>query len=149
MCVGLVPFVCLSLLVSVLSRAAAAAEAELVLAPPATQSIAVEEVNAAAVGEAPPTAQQVVLHQYFYVDFPRAVDRLAYERQLAEAELTLVARRLEQAAPARSFGMYSATFTADMAWQIDYLAAQRRLECLQQAEADLWRQRHAVAALIR
>jgi hypothetical protein len=107
-------------------------------AAPAMRSIAAVEPSDAA------------LHQYFYIDFPRRVQALEYERRLAEAEIALIGRRLETSRPSRSFGRYSATYTAELAWQIDLLAVQRRIQCLQDDEADLWRQRRIVAeALVR
>jgi hypothetical protein len=88
---------------------------------------------------------QLAVHQYLYVDFPRQLQALQYQRELAEAEIALIARRLETSRPSRSFGRYSATYTADLAWHIDLLAAQRRLECLRDDEAELWRQRRLIA----
>jgi hypothetical protein len=88
---------------------------------------------------------QLVLHQYFYIDFPQQLQALQYKRQLAEAEIALIARRLETYRPSRSFGRYGATYTADFAAQIDMLAAQHALACLRNEEADLWRQRRLIA----
>jgi hypothetical protein len=88
---------------------------------------------------------QLALHRYFYVDFPRQLEALHYKRQLAEAEIALLARRLETYRPSRSFGRYGATYTADLAAQIELLAAQRVLTCLRDEEADLWRQRRLIA----
>jgi hypothetical protein len=64
---------------------------------------------------------------------------------LAEAEITLIARRLETYRPSRSFGRYGATYSADFAAQVDLLAAQRVITCLRNEEADLWRQRRLTA----
>ena len=119
---------------------------EPLLVAPATRSVTARVEAETTAAPTAPTAEQLALHRYFYIDFPRAIERVTAERHLAEAELSLVARRLEQAAPARSFGAYGAIYTADLAWQIDYAAAQLRLVCLQNAEADLWRQRQSVAA---
>ena len=37
----------------------------------------------------------IAMHQYFYIDFPRQLKSLQNEKQLAEAELNLIARRVE------------------------------------------------------
>jgi hypothetical protein len=89
---------------------------------------------------------ELAIHEYFYIDFPRQLQLLQNEKQLAEAELDLIARRVESYRPFRSFGRYAATHTVDQSWQIALLAAQQRLECLRNDEADLWRQRRALAA---
>jgi hypothetical protein len=102
-------------------------------AAPATRSVAAID------------PREVALAVYFYVDFPRQLQALQYKRQLAEAEIALIARRLETYRPSRSFGRYGATYTADFAAQIDMLAAQHILTCLRDEEADLWRQRRLVA----
>jgi hypothetical protein len=88
---------------------------------------------------------ELALHQYFYIDFPRQLQFLQNEKQLAEAELNHIARRVESYRPFRSFGRYAATYTVDQSWQIALLAAQQRLECLRNDEADLWRQRRLAA----
>jgi hypothetical protein len=93
-------------------------------------------------------ARTLALHQYFYVDFPRRLQALESEAQLAEAELALMARRVESYRPFRSFGRYAATYTVDQSWQIAWLAAQQRLECLRNDQADLWRQRTMAAAAL-
>jgi hypothetical protein len=124
--------IALALAASLLSLSATAAEP----LPP----------DGSAPAEAPVVdANQLALHQYFYIDFPRQLEALQYKRYLAEAEIALIARRLETFRPSRSFGRYSATYTADLAAQIDLLAAQRALACLRDAEADLWRQRRLLA----
>jgi hypothetical protein len=129
---------CLALLFSITMAEAAEQLPAPVPAAPAMRSIAAIEPS------------DVALNRYFYVDFPRRVQALQYERRLAEAEIALIGRRLETSRPSRSFGRYAATYTAELAWQIDLLAAQRRLQCLQDDEADLWRQRRIVAeALVR
>ena len=125
---------------AVLNSAHSANAAELVPAPPATHSVA------AATHHSPLTTHQALaLHQYFYIDFPRQLEALQNEKQLAEAELNLIARRVESYRPFRSFGRYAATYTVDHSWQIALLAAEQRLECIRNDEADLWRQRQAVA----
>jgi hypothetical protein len=109
-------------------------------ATPATRSVA------ATTDHSPLTTHHsLALYQYFYIDFPRQLQLLQNEKQLAEAELDLIARRVESYRPFRSFGRYAATYTVDQSWQIALLAAQQRLECLRNDEADLWRQRQAVA----
>lgn len=106
------------------------------------RNTAVEARNSAALD-----ARALALHQYFYVDFPRQLQTLENETQLAEAELALIARRVESYRPFRSFGHYAATYTVDQSWQVALLAAQQRLQCLRNDQADLWRQRGlAVAA---
>jgi hypothetical protein len=82
---------------------------------------------------------------YFYGEFSSHVQALQNERQLAEAELALINRRVESYRPFRSFGRYAATFTVDQTWQIEQLAAQQWLACIEIYEADLWRHRRAVA----
>jgi hypothetical protein len=86
-------------------------------------------------------------YQYFYRDFPRQVQALEYERQLAEADAVYVARRVNSFRPFRSFHQYGATYFVDQAWQIEWLAAQQRLDCLSTSQADLWQHRQAMAAL--
>jgi hypothetical protein len=93
------------------------------------------------------TLTQLQLQQYFYVDFPRQLQWLDNQTQLAEAELTLIARRVNGYRPFRSFHQYAATYTVDQEWQIALLAAQQRVECLRNARSDLWRQRQMVAAI--
>ncbi len=121
-----------------LSNAATAKSAEPIATPipaaPATYGVAATDARALA------------LHQYFYVDFPRQLQMLESETQLAEAELALIARRVESYRPFRSFGRYAATYNDDQSWQIAWLAARHRLECLRNDQADLWRQRTLVAA---
>ncbi|RIK75761.1 MAG: hypothetical protein DCC67_14875 [Planctomycetota bacterium] len=85
------------------------------------------------------------VHEYFYVEFPRRLLAVEQAVRLAEAEVALISRRLETYEPARSFGRYGATYTADHAWQIELLAAQQRLEQLRQQEAELWRERRLAA----
>jgi hypothetical protein len=91
-------------------------------------------------------ARTLALHQYFYVDFPRQLQALEDETELAEAELALIARRVNGYRPFRSFGRYAATYTADQSWQLAWRAAQQRLDCLRNDQADLWRQRTLAAA---
>jgi hypothetical protein len=86
-------------------------------------------------------------YQYFYRDFPRQVQALEYETQLAEADAVYVARRVNSFRPFRSFHQYGATYFVDQAWQIEWLAARQRLDCLDNAQADLWQQRQATAIL--
>ena len=105
-------------------------------ATPATRSVAAVD------------ARQLALHQYFYVDFPRQVQALENEIELAEAEYDLIARRVASYRPFRSFGTYAATYTVDQSWQVALLAAGYRLECLRDQQADLWRQRGMVAAAV-
>ncbi len=93
------------------------------------------------------TAAQLQLYQYFYADFPRALQAIDNQTQLAEGELALFARRVNGYRPFRSFHQYAATYTVDQEWQLAYLAAQQRLQCLRNAQIDLWRQRQAVAAV--
>jgi hypothetical protein len=115
-----------------------AASAEPIAAPladaPATRSVVAVD------------ARTLAMHQYFYVDFPRRLQMLENEIQLAEAELALIARRVESYRPFRSFGRYAATYTADQSWQIAWVAAKHRVECLRNDQADLWRQRTFAAA---
>ncbi len=113
-----------------------AAEPIAALAPAAPATRAVAAID----------ARTLALHQYFYVDFPRQLQSLENETQLAEAELALIARRVDSYRPFRSFGRYAATYTADQSWQIAWRAAQQRLECLRNDQADLWRQRTMAAA---
>jgi hypothetical protein len=100
----------------------------------------------AARGVAAIDARTLALHQYFYVDFPRQLQAIEDETELAEAELALIARRVNGYRPFRSFGRYAATYTVDQSWQIALLAAKQRLECLRDDQADLWRQRTLAAA---
>ena len=91
--------------------------------------------------------QALLAHQYFYGDFPRQWQALQNERQYLEAELRALQLRSDSYRPFRSFHQYGATYTADMGWQLELLAARQRLACLANAEADLWRQRQAAAQL--
>jgi hypothetical protein len=128
---------CLFATLIVLSNAPTANSAEPIATPvpaaPATRGVAAVD------------ARTLALHQYFYVDFPRQLQALENETQFAEAELALIARRVESYRPFRSFGRYAATYTADQSWQIALFAAQQRLECLRNDQADLWRQRSLAA----
>jgi hypothetical protein len=118
-------------------------------AAPAMHSIAASSSELPAPKPAGPTVTlaQLQLQQYFYVDFPRQIQWLDNQTQLAEAELALIARRVNGYRPFRSFHQYAATYTVDQQWQIALVAAQQRVQCLQNAQADLWRQRQAIAAL--
>jgi hypothetical protein len=82
---------------------------------------------------------------YFYGGFSSQLQALDNERQLAAAELALVDRRVDSFRPFRSFHRYAATYFVDQAWQIEQLAARQQLQCLDLHEANLWRQRRAVA----
>jgi hypothetical protein len=93
------------------------------------------------------TFAQLQLQQYFYVDFPRQLQLVDNQTQLAEAELALIARRVDGYRPFRSFHQYAATYTVDQQWQLALLAAEQRVQCLQNAQADLWRQRQMIASL--
>jgi hypothetical protein len=93
-----------------------------------------------------PTAAEVQLAQYLYVDFPRCIESLENDRELAAAELDFLRARVDGYRPFRSFGQYSPAYTADRSWQLALLAAEQRQTELQNAEADLWRQRQAVVA---
>lgn len=90
-------------------------------------------------------AAQLAAHQYFYVDFPRRLAAIADERTLLEAEVRALEQRVDSYRPFRSFGRYSPAHTADVRWQLTLQAARQRLACLQNAEADLWRQRQLTA----
>ena len=130
--------ICLFTALVLLNNAPTASSAEPIAAPapsaPATRSVAAIDANALA------------MHQYFYIDFPRQLQTLENETQLAEAELALIARRVASYRPFRSFGRYAATYTVDQSWQVALLAAQHRLECLRNDRADLWHQRGLAAA---
>lgn len=93
-------------------------------------------------------AQALALHQYFYVDFPRAVQAVVDERTLLEAEVKALELRVAGYRPFRSFRQYGATYTADIGWQLELLAARQRLAWLANTEADLWRERSLVAATL-
>lgn len=93
-----------------------------------------------------PTAAQVKLSQYLYVDFPRCVQSLANERELADAELDFLRARVDNYRPFRSFKQYSPAYTADRSWQLALLAAKQRRQELENVEADLWRERRAIVA---
>jgi hypothetical protein len=131
---------CCSIILVLLSIAGDADAAEPIITPaayiPATHSIATV------------TDRTAEMHQYFYVDFPRQLRALQRERELAEADLALVARRVESYRPFRSFGRYAATYTADLSWQVELLAAEHRLECVREKEIDLWRERRMAAEAV-
>lgn len=92
----------------------------------------------------------IALNQYLYSDFPRQMQEVVNQRQLAEAEVRALALRVNSYRPFRSFHQYGATYTADMNWQLELLAARQRLACLATAEADLWRERElAVSRLMK
>lgn len=84
-------------------------------------------------------------HQYLYADFPRAAAALENERQLAAANVRALELRVASYQPFRSFHQYAATYTADIGWQLELMAARQRLACAENAQADLWRQRQLVA----
>ena len=118
----------------------------------ANSTLAAEPIVAEPLAAAPATrsaaavdARQFALQQYFYVDFPRQVQALENEIELAEAEYDLIARRVASYRPFRSFGTYAATYMADQSWQVELLDAQHRLQCLRNSLTDLWRQRQLVA----
>jgi hypothetical protein len=94
------------------------------------------------------TAAQVQLHQYLYVDFPRCIQSLTNQRELADAELDFLRARVDSYRPFRSFKHYSPAYTADRSWQLALLAAEQRRQELDNAEADLWRQRQAIGAAL-
>jgi hypothetical protein len=131
---------CLFAALIALGHSPMASSAEPIAVPvadaPATRSVAAID------------ARTLAMHQYFYVDFPRRLQALENETQLAEAELELIARRVESYRPFRSFGRYAATYTADQSWQIAWVAAQHRVECLRNDRANLWRQRGLMAAAL-
>lgn len=109
------------------------------------RALAAEPIAGAVDTHRAPTASEVQLSQYLYVDFPRYVQALDNERQLADAELKFVQSRVDGYRPFRSFKQYGATYTADQAWQLALLAAQQRQQELQDIEAELWRQRRYAA----
>jgi hypothetical protein len=82
---------------------------------------------------------------YFYGEFASQLQALQNERDIANAELDLINRRVESFRPFHSFGPYGATYFVDQAWQIEQLAARQRLQQIDLCEADLWRQRRAAA----
>lgn len=88
----------------------------------------------------------LALHQYFYVDFPRALQAVVDQRALLEAEVRVLELRVASYRPFRSFGKYAATYTADLSWQLELVVARQRLACVAATEAELWRQRTIVAA---
>jgi hypothetical protein len=99
-----------------------------------------------AIGQPIFTAADVQLNAYLYHDFPRRLQALDDQTMLAEQEVRLLQDRVDGYRPFRSFGRYSAAYTADRLAQLHLLAAQKRLVCLAHAKADLWRQRQAVVA---
>jgi hypothetical protein len=109
---------------------------------------AADEQIAGIAGDPPAVIDPAVqrLSDYLYIEFPRRWQALENGRQLAEAEVLVLQRRVDSYRPFRSFHQYSPTYTADMSWQLELLAAQQRLQCIANAEADLWRERQAVAA---
>ena len=111
-----------------------------------TLASAAEPVVGKAEAPRAPTAAELQLHQYLYVDFPRCIQSLANERELADAELDFLRARVDNYRPFRSFKQYSPAYTADRSWQLALLAAQQRRQDLENVEADLWRQRQAVGA---
>jgi hypothetical protein len=92
------------------------------------------------------TAAELQLHQYFYIDFPRRLQAIDDQTTLAEHEVRLLQERVDGYRPFRSFGRYSAAYTADRLAQLHLLAAQQRLACLAHARTDHWRERQAVVA---
>jgi hypothetical protein len=120
--------------------------AEPVTSAPATRSVAAGwQVERKPAPDWRTMAATVRTYQYFYRDFPRQVQALENERQLAEADAAYVARRVNSFRPFRSFHEYGATYFVDQAWQIEWLAAQQRLDCLSNVQADLWQARRAMA----
>lgn len=91
--------------------------------------------------------QSLAANHYFYVEFPRRLQAIENETQLAEAELALIARRVNSFRPFRSFHQYAVTYFTDQQWQLALLAAEQRLQCLEADRAELWRQRQAVAMM--
>lgn len=106
--------------------------------------IALVAPEASAQSLPPISAEQQLVH-YFYVDFPARLDAINNQIALAEAELTLLARRVDQFRPMRSFRQYGATYLADQAAQVGLLAAHQQVACLHAQKSALWRERQLVA----
>lgn len=85
------------------------------------------------------------LQHYFYVDFPQRLASINNQIAFAEAELTLLGRRVDQYRPMRSFHQYGATYLADQSAQLAVLATRQNLDCLRAQKTALWRERQAVA----
>lgn len=121
---------------------------------PLTTAAAIEPILATAI--ATPTMRSGTYHPAstlvgggaFYGDFAIRLQTLQNQRQLAQAELDVIDRRVDSFRPFRSFGPYGATYFVDQQWQLEQLAAQQRLACLDAEEAALWRQRRVVGAAI-
>jgi hypothetical protein len=100
------------------------------------------------VAEPLPSAADLQLHQYVYVDFPRQLQMLDNETALAERFVLLQQQRVNGYRPFRSFHQYGATYSADQFAQLQLLAAQQELACLHQRKADLWRERQAIVQML-
>jgi hypothetical protein len=123
-------------------------EAAAVIVHAAEPIAGIPSATAATLNVAAVPMDQLEIHQYFYIDFPRQIQLLENAIELAEAERDLVARRVHSYRPFRSFGPYAATYLVDQSWQVALLAAEHRLECLRLEQADLWRQRRLIAEAV-
>ena len=117
------------------------------------RNLAAEPVTSAGSEELPEASASVMdpqllaANHYFYVEFPRRLQAIENETQRAEAELALVARRVNSFRPFTSFHQYAVTYFTDQQWQLALLAAEQRLQCLHADRAELWRQRQALAMM--
>jgi hypothetical protein len=111
---------------------------------------AVERATASEPGTvaAVPSAVDLQLQQYVYVDFPRQLQMLDNETALAERFVVLQRQRVNGYRPFRSFHQYGATYFADQSAQLQLLAAQHELACLYQRKTDLWRERQTIVTML-
>ena len=92
------------------------------------------------------TPAQLAVLQYAYADFPRQLQAANNDAAYAEHRVAFLQQRVASYRPFRSFQQYGATYSADQLAQLQLLAAQQDLACLNQMQVDVWRQRQAVVA---
>jgi hypothetical protein len=92
-----------------------------------------------------PLLAAIDLHNRFYVDFARQLDAIDSEIALAERTVAILRTRVAGYRPFRSFHQYGATYTVDQWTQLDMLAAEQRLACLQRHRDYLWHERQMAA----
>jgi hypothetical protein len=94
------------------------------------------------------TPAQLAILQYAYVDFPRQMEAANNDAALAQRTVDVLQQRVAGYRPFRSFHQYGATYSVDQVAQLQLLAAQQDLACINQRQIDLWRQRQAVVAAL-
>ncbi|MAT72592.1 MAG: hypothetical protein CMJ58_24100 [Planctomycetaceae bacterium] len=117
-----------------LSAAARAEQVEHLPSPPGTVD---DSECAACEPQLVTTLAQRQLSHYLYVTYPNYQAELAARVKMAQANIDMLAARLEAYRPFRSFRHYSPTWTAQQDTRLALLAAQQDLDALRRIEAEL------------